>query len=159
MPAQHGGYRKPTSPAPVSGPGSLSRRTDGGPAQVQSVPTGMDYGDHAALQAQEQIAPMAGTPNTPNISVPPPGGQPGMPQPSPSGQPVTPIGAPTQRPNEPITAGVDIGDGPGASALPMEHTDTFQSAGPMTQMLQQLSASDTSGVLSQLFLFAKAQGA
>lgn len=25
----HGGYRQPTNPAPVSGPGALSRRTDG----------------------------------------------------------------------------------------------------------------------------------
>jgi hypothetical protein len=27
--AAQGGYRKPGNPAPVSGPGSLSRRTDG----------------------------------------------------------------------------------------------------------------------------------
>lgn len=27
----HGGYREPTNPAPVSGPGALSRRTDGTP--------------------------------------------------------------------------------------------------------------------------------
>lgn len=26
-----GGYRRPTNPAPVSGPGELSQRTDGGP--------------------------------------------------------------------------------------------------------------------------------
>lgn len=26
---QHGGYRQPTNPSPVSGPGALSRRTDG----------------------------------------------------------------------------------------------------------------------------------
>ena len=25
----HGGYRRPTNPSPVSGPGALSRRTDG----------------------------------------------------------------------------------------------------------------------------------
>ena len=31
---EHGGKRTPGNPAPVSGPGQLSQRTDGGPQQV-----------------------------------------------------------------------------------------------------------------------------
>jgi hypothetical protein len=42
-----GGYRKPNSPAPVSGPGQLSRRTDGGPQQTTQPMTGMGYGENA----------------------------------------------------------------------------------------------------------------
>ena len=38
-----GGYQQPTNPAPVSGPGALSKRTDGAgqPAQYMS---GLPYG-------------------------------------------------------------------------------------------------------------------
>ena len=42
---RHGGYRTPSNPAPVSGPGSLSQRTDGGPRQVQAEMSGMPYGE------------------------------------------------------------------------------------------------------------------
>ena len=146
-----GGYRKPGSPAPVSGPGSLSRRTDG---QVQSVPTGMPYGDHAALHAQESLAPMAATPDIPTPDMGG-GGAPAGPTPP----PVTPIGAPSQRPNEPVTHGVDIGAGGGSEVLPMEHQNLTYTPGPMTQMLGQLSARDTTGVLSKLFQAAQASGA
>lgn len=41
MAGQHGGYREPTNPAPVSGPGALSQRTDGplrGPVPGASAP-------------------------------------------------------------------------------------------------------------------------
>lgn len=44
----HGGYRQPTNPSPVSGPGALSQRTDGplhGPlpnAEVTQPPVGPD---------------------------------------------------------------------------------------------------------------------
>jgi hypothetical protein len=34
--------------------------------------------------------------------------------------PVTELFAPSQRPNEPITAGIDVGEGPGSSALMMQ---------------------------------------
>lgn len=146
----HGGYRKPATPAPTSGPGSLSRRTDG---QVQSVPTGMPYGEAGQLQAQEQTAPMSATPNTPTANVP--AAQPQQ-QPTYHGQP---FGAPTARPNEPITAGVNIGAGPGPEALPVEQQPQYQQQGPTTQMLSRLFARDTSGALATLYQFAAAQGA
>jgi len=95
--AQQGGYRKPENPAPASGPGALSRRTDGGPAQGAKYMSGMPYGENT--MDQQTAAPMAGKPSVPSIEMP------------------TPLMAPTTRPNEPITSGVDIGDGPGSEAM------------------------------------------
>lgn len=152
----HGGLRRPAHPAPASGPGRLSKRTDGGPGQKLLAPTGMDYGAHAALMAQESTAPMSATPPTPG------GGMPaGMPAAAPSGPAYSgvPFGAPTQRPNEPVTHGADIGPGAGSAVLPVEHQPAFVGAGPMTQMLSQLSARDTTGVLSSVLAAARAQGA
>lgn len=154
--AQHGGYRRPSKPAPASGPGSLSKRTDGRPGQVKAAPTGMPYGEHQMLMQQESVAPMSATPATPS------GGMPSMPAaPGPAGPAYSgvPFGAPTQRPNEPVTHGADIGPGAGSSVLPVEHQPAFAGAGPMTQMLSKLSARDTTGVLSTLLLAARAQGA
>jgi hypothetical protein len=45
------GYRRPANPAPVSGPGSHSRRTDG----KQPVMTGTGNGSYGDEQAMEQI--------------------------------------------------------------------------------------------------------
>ena len=56
-----GGYRQPSKPAAVSGPGALSARTDGGPGSakqpVQRIP-GVDYGEQKALTEQQQAAPL-----------------------------------------------------------------------------------------------------
>jgi len=58
---RRGGKRTPANPAPVSGPGSLSRRTDGQP--VRSFPANFQ-GQRKALEDQQQAAPLAagGTP-------------------------------------------------------------------------------------------------
>lgn len=103
--AGRGGYQPPANPAPASGPGSLARRTDGGPGQPIRVPTGGSYGSATELAALQQAAPLAATPGG---DAPPAGG--GMP-------PITPMGAPTQRPDEPVTAGAPLGPGPGMDAL------------------------------------------
>lgn len=154
----HGGLRRPANPAPASGPGRLSRRTDGGPGQKLMAPTGMDYGQHSALMDQERTAAMSQQDSVPTPNIPAPasaaGGAPAGP-----GRPIVPIGAPSQRPDEVITHGTDIGAGAGSEVLPMQHTGSFQAAGPMTQMLGRLSASDQSGVLSTLLQFARSQGA
>jgi len=42
--AVQGGYREPSNPAPVSGPGALSQRTDGGPTQGAKYISGLPYG-------------------------------------------------------------------------------------------------------------------
>ena len=95
--AQQGGYRKPENPAPVSGPGALSQRTDGGPTQGAKYMPGMPYGENT--MAQQTAAPMAG-----------------LAEPTPMEMP-TPLMAPTSRPNEPVTSGIDRGDGVGSTAL------------------------------------------
>lgn len=91
--AEHGGYRAPANPAPVSGPGALSARTDGVPnGQV----SGLAYGENGALNAQAASAPMAQAPAGPQI---------------------TPLDAPSQFSDEPVTAGSPLGPGPGPEVL------------------------------------------
>lgn len=98
----------PTSPAPVSGPGTLARRTDGGPAQkLRNLPDAK-YGEQATYQQDERGAPMSQTPSpsaSPQIPVNPMAGA------------VVPFSQPTQNPTEPVTSGVPIGAGPGPEAL------------------------------------------
>lgn len=55
-----GGKRVPERPAAVSNPQS-GRRTDGGPGSTTQpirVPTGGNYGEAGALEAQQQAAPL-----------------------------------------------------------------------------------------------------
>lgn len=105
--AQQGGYRKPENPAPSSGPGALSQRTDGGPAQGAKYMSGMPYGENT--MAQQTAAPMSG--GSPMPSAP---SMPSMPE-------VLSLNAPTQRPDEPLTAGLDIGPGAGSEVMSMQN--------------------------------------
>lgn len=106
----HGGRRTPSSPAPVSGPGALSKRTDGGPGGKQPVRdvVGLPYGDGQVLQQIQAAAPMAASPggNAPTLNA-------GS---APSRQMMA-FGAPTAQPDVPVTAGADSGPGPGTEAL------------------------------------------
>jgi hypothetical protein len=63
-----GGYRAPGKPAPVSGPGELSQRTDS--KQPIRVASGGAYGERQALEAQQAAAPLpqtAGPPQAPTV--------------------------------------------------------------------------------------------
>lgn len=102
----HGGYRRPTSPAPVSGPGQLSRRTDG--KQPVMNPGGLPYGENQELATVQASAPMhqAAPMNVPA------GGLAGL-----LSMPTTPLTDPTARPDEPLTAGAPMGPGPGPEVL------------------------------------------
>jgi len=51
-----GGYRQPSNPAPVSGPGALSQRTDGQGARYMS---GGQYGEGQELMELQTSAPMS----------------------------------------------------------------------------------------------------
>jgi len=98
--AQQGGYRKPNNPAPVSGPGALSQRTDGNATQSATYMAGLPYGQGQQNYDNQVAAPMAGNPIPQNTL-----------------EDLQPLLAPTSRKDESITSGVDIGDGPGSIAL------------------------------------------
>lgn len=102
-----GGYQQPSSPAPVSGPGALSKRTDGGPGQPIRVPTGGAYGEATELEQMQQAAPMSASPG---------GGAP-----SPDGEDITAglvgFDAASQEGDTPVTAGAELGAGPGLEGL------------------------------------------
>jgi hypothetical protein len=110
----HGGPRTPNSPAPVSGPGALSKRTDGpqgGGAQPVRVPTGGQYGDATQLRQAQQGAPLAASQGG-SAAAPPPGLLAGL------NIPTGPnFDAATQQPDVPVTAGAASGPGPGPEAL------------------------------------------
>lgn len=105
----HGGYRRPTRPAAVSGPGALSQRTDGRaqPGQILADTPAETYGAKAALQsAQAAMSLRTATP------------QPVQPEADPQAiqQHLQGLAAriwePTSAPNEPLTAGAALGPGP-----------------------------------------------
>ncbi|GAA4890922.1 hypothetical protein ACFPM3_20195 [Streptomyces coeruleoprunus] len=102
-----GGYRQPSSPAPVSGPGALSKRTDGGPGQPVRTPSGGAYGERQELERIQQAAPLSASP----------GGDVGAPAPVDLTEGLIGLDAPTQLPEEPVTAGAALGEGPGLEAL------------------------------------------
>ena len=140
-------------PAMTSGPGAMSRRTDGGPAskQAQRYISGMpNYGDGQELMDLQASAPMAKTANPPapsrtNILQAAQAAGP-MQQ-----GPLTPLSAPTQRPNEPVTTGADSGPGFGSSILgirPGQVPQTGQTAKSLVQTLA--SDPDASPALKNL---------
>ena len=138
-----GGYQRPNNPAPVSGPGPLSARTDNGPASKQAARyvAGGDYGD-GGLMGIQQGAPMAATPT---LS--------GKPQSGVSVQPqdqVVPLTAPSQFPNQPVTHGADAGPGPGSDSLGLP-PQAQQGGATAKQVVQTLASHpDASPELKQL---------
>lgn len=106
-----GGYRAPRKPAPVSGPGAHSRRTDTQPKR--QLPDAK-YGEQAEFQAAQAAAPLPTGVNA-SASGPPP-----LPE---AVQRVVPLGADSMRPDEPITAGAASGPGPGLDALALPALD------------------------------------
>lgn len=104
-----GGYRQPNNPAPVSGPGMLSKRTDGGAidgmTQPQQQYTGFGYGENGDINRTQSEAAMAGNPfPTPKI---------------------TPLSMPSERPNESMYHGIPFGDGPDSLNLPNTQQDIY----------------------------------
>jgi len=104
----------PQNPAGVSGPGALSKRTDGGPAQALKDLPNAKYGENSQFQALQQGASLSASPS------PQGQGQPFDPNslpPNPAAGQVIPLSSPTARPDEPVTSGAAVGAGPGPSAL------------------------------------------
>ncbi len=116
---RRGGYRRPENPAPVSGPGRMSRRTDGGPQQTTQPMTGMGYGENQEFNAIQGGAPLAATPPASNArarNMSPAGS---------SGVAAVPLMSPTGFPEEPITAGADFGPGDGPAFMPRQPGPTY----------------------------------
>jgi len=103
--AEQGGMRTPSNPAPVSGPGALSQRTDGGPTQAATYMSGLPYGQGQQNYDNQVAAPMAGNPypqaslNMGNMND------------------IVPLTEPTRRSAETVTSGIDLGAGPGFASL------------------------------------------
>jgi hypothetical protein len=104
--AGKGGYQAPENPAVQSGPGSMSQRTDGGPASKQAARymAGGDYGDGGLMDIQT-AAPMSATPDT--LSTPM-----SQAQSQAVDQTIIPFNAPTQNPNEPGDATITAPQNP-----------------------------------------------
>jgi hypothetical protein len=113
MPA--GGARTPSNPAPVSGPGAMSRRTDGGPGQPVMEPGGLPYGENQELRSTQGAAPMSG--QSPQAAALQANGVP-LADMSPN------LFDPTNAPGEPVTAGMPFGAGPGPAGQPMPQGPT-----------------------------------
>jgi hypothetical protein len=114
--AEQGGYRAPANPAPVSGPGALSQRTDGQPAMQLPNPA---YGEQQEFQAIQQGAPMMQEPGM----APPPS-----------------LLAPSDRPDEPVSAGAALGPGPGPESLRREEAmKDMSSIGTYMPMMERMA--------------------
>ena len=138
-----GGYRQPSNPAPVSGPGALSQRTDGQGAKYMA---GGQYGEGQEMMDLQTSAPMSKAPEQPRMRQPRSGRQVVE-----EGMRPTPLFAPTERTNEPITAGAPFGPGPGPA---VRRAPT----GRLAETLSRLASSDDSGTLAAWARMAESRG-
>jgi len=126
--------------AGVSGPGKFAVRTD----KLEMGSTA--YGEGVETQAIKSGAPLSKTPDTRPARA-------GDVRDAATQGPITELYAPSQRPNEPITSGIDMGAGPGSSALIMQKN--------MIKLSDSLAAMlpyDTTGEVAVLYQEALAQG-
>lgn len=127
-----------------SGPGAFSKRTDVGTPEMKLG--SIAYGEGKETAAIKAGAPLAKTGDVtpsqaPNVSMP-------------QGE-VTPLFAPSQRPNEPVTAGIDMGPGPGSSALMMQSQLANRK---MSDILAEMIPYDTTGEIQYLYQNALSRG-
>jgi hypothetical protein len=123
-----------------AGPGMYSTRTDN-----------LDLGSKAYGEGKETQAIKSGAPLNKTADVSP--ARAGDVREAAAQAPVTGLYAPTQRLNEPVTAGIDMGAGPGSSALVMQK-NTIKLSDSLAQMLPY----DTTGEIAVLYQEALAQG-
>lgn len=113
-----GGYQQPSNPAPVSGPGALSKRTDGGPGQGRMQLPDAAYGEQKDFQQIQAGAAME---------------EAAQPQ-------VIPLSEPTMRPDEPVTHGSPSGPGGGPEAIGLSASNAGQSKLDAQQLAAYLPA-------------------
>lgn len=130
MADNRGGYQQPTNPAPVSGPGALSQRTDGGATEGMTQPvqeyTGLPYGGNKSVNDSQGASAMAGDPFR---------------------SPLLDLMAPSTRPDEPITAGINSGPGGGTELM----RDMPNSVPNVMDTLKTIMQFDTSGDAELLY--------
>ena len=122
-----------------AGPGKFSTRTD----KLELGSTA--YGEGVETQAIKSGAPLAKTADTRPARA-------GDVRDAATQGPVTELYAPSQRPNEPITSGIDMGAGPGSSALMMQ-----KNVIKLSDSLAQMLPYDTTGEIAVLYQEALAQ--
>lgn len=139
-----GGYQRPSNPAPVSGPGALSRRTDGQPARWVAS---QQYGEGQEMMDIQQSAPMSKAPEQASPRRASAAGA-AVPQPSSS---IVPLFARTNRPEEPVTAGAPFGPGPGPDVVRAGRRSVAES-------LAKLVEYDDTGSLQSFYNIAVSRG-
>jgi hypothetical protein len=127
--------------AGASGPGKFSKRTD---MSLGST----SYGEGQETAALNTAAPKAKTRGIADDV----GGRPASPA---TQAPVTPLFAPSQRPDEPITSGIDLGEGPGSSALMMQSKFADRK---LSDVLAEMIPYDTTGEIQYLYQNALSRG-
>ena len=149
--AGKGGYQRPNNPAPVSGPGRLSRRTDGGPSQNIAELPNAGYGEASEFAALQGAAPMSASPSL--RGGPPAAGLAAMfGGGDPAAQAPTPLTAGTERPDEPVTAGAPIGPGPGPAP------EVAPMAGRVSDLIERMLGDDLTGELADMYEMVRRQG-
>jgi len=129
---EQGGYRKPSNPAPVSGPGALSQRTDGGPTQPATYISGLPQGEGQATYDQQLAAPMMGAVKMSDIDM-----EVGT----------TNLDAPSEFPNEDIHHGASWGNSP---TLNLNGVSGMGGTNP-TNVIYRMMLNDPSGKLEALY--------
>ena len=123
-----------------AGPGKYSTRTD----KLELGSTA--YGEGVDTQAIKSGAPLAKTGDVRPARA-------GDVRQAATQAPVTELYAPTERPSEPITAGIDMGAGPGSSALMMG-----KSSEKLSDVLVKMLPYDTDGSIGILYQDALSRG-
>ena len=121
-----------------AGPGKYSTRTD------NLVMGSIAYGEGVETQEIKSGAPLSKTADA--VSGP-------QDRVRPDQTPLTGLYAETQRPDEPITSGIDMGPGPGSSALQMKKVTN-----KLSDTLAQMLPFDTTGEIAILYQDALSRG-
>ena len=121
-----------------AGPGKYSTRTDN--LEMGSIA----YGEGVETQAIKSGAPLSKTADA--VSGP-------QDRVRPDQTPLTGLYAETQRPDEPITSGIDMGPGPGSSALQIKKVTN-----KLSDTLAQMLPFDTTGEIAILYQDALSRG-
>jgi hypothetical protein len=123
-----------------AGPGKFSTRTDK-----------LEMGSKAYGEGVETQAIQSGAPLSKTADVRP--ARAGDVREAAAQGPVTELFAPTQRPEEPITAGIDMGEGPGANALMMR-----PAVEKLSDVLAKMIPYDETGEIAILYQRAASRG-